>query len=612
MKQQPETGTFALLVTPQAKTFAALTRPDGASDRATSDLTVGAPAVPAIRPDGARFPTLRAVNESRLIASLIVGFTLAWVGFALREIRSAAWLTITRDQWRFYSDYFRLPFPDDILHLQNGHPSVFPGLLRLIDVELFDASNRFVLFAGHVFVWAALGLLTKEILSSPRLPLTARSVVGVAPWIAVYWMANARVLVHDPILAFGLCLVCLVGGTVGLRVGADAYRRRSAAGDRFMLVAGSCCLVATFSFGAGIALWGVLVVVGIHFGLPRRGFAVLGLFLLAASIGRLRMPGRNSVGVALDVVDIVTGGAIWLGGPAHTVAGWGPTASGVVGALVTVLAITLIGRQLLSRPARRTPLDAHGLSWTLFGGATALQVAVGRGTRWTDTPENFLGARYLPWVMIFWTGLLFLLAAELAQVAARDRRRAHGSQRLAVLTAAIVFSAAVATWSLIPSHRQAPIRYETANTHFERASMSLLAGVNSDTAATALFRRATVVHSLANVFRQKELAMFATPEAGLVGASLRDNFAVVEHASVVRYDGAERSGDGLKFAGRVREEGPPVDYDVVVSLDGSGVIDGLAKIEESGYFEGYAMSMSTSLDLFLVDLDSLVAAPISP
>ena len=189
----------------------------------------------------------------------------------LCAIANFAWLQPVFDQFRLYDIYLSQPFPNNVLQLENGHRPVIPSLLRLAEIHWLQANQMLQIVLGAGFATATSAIVAWFGWRSRRLSLPARAASVMLAVIGVFWLSNARMLLHGNELVHAyLIMVCVTSGSFCV------YRAGSGAPAAWMSFASLCAAIATFSFGPGIAAFPALLFVGWLQRVPLRALALPG------------------------------------------------------------------------------------------------------------------------------------------------------------------------------------------------------------------------------------------------------------------------------------------------------------------------------------------------
>lgn len=366
------------------------------------------------------------------------------------------------DQFRLYGFYLSLPFPDNILQLENGHRPILPALVRLLEIHLFDASQTLQTITGIGLAALTCLLIVGSILKQnyPR-PLCAAGILLTV--LGVFWLGSARMLTHgnESVHTYGVTLAVTLAA---LAVWCAHTRKRSF----FIAMATLACAAATFSFGPGLASFVAVIILMLMLRMPWRWFLWPAVGLLVCFLAYFSLPGgdgvRNTIAFrpleTLIVImrwlssPLILAGALFQDPPLHPGAGaasyfpsilrfdWRgplPTVVGFIGAATFCL---LCLRALFTKDINRVAAIAFMLG--LFALGTAAIVALGRLDYFVQLPGQIFDLRYIVWPCFFWLALGLLAINGAARRASSSR--SHISSIATCLVAIIVVS-----W--IPSQR---------------------------------------------------------------------------------------------------------------------------------------------------------------
>jgi hypothetical protein len=588
---------------------------------------------------------LRVVTRLAVTA-LLLAVAAAWLASALLAIANFAFRYPAFDQFRLYVAYLALEFPASALQTDNGHRMLLPALVRIAELHWFAGNQRL-----QVAVGAGLALLTCAVVAHAAWRGRASAIAGAAgvlmAVLGVFWLGNARDLMHgNELLNIYVVTACTVLALLAVR---------AAARSRPLLwtaVAGVLAMLATFSFGSGIAAFAAVLVAAFVLRLPARGFAAPVALLLFALVAYLATPGQGGLGAAPALRPLENAGVLlrwlaspwfhgWLGFADPAMLAWGPgdtaierVLDGSAKAIATLLGgnwkfhaglaiggAGLVGYALAVVSARRRAspppwLEVLALGVAGLGLGVGAIIAIARLGYFDQFPGQVMADRYLPWPCLFWLGLgLYGLAR--ADASARGSVRVF-APALALLVAIGLYPshAALAGWSAAV-HR---IVQQTA----VAAQLGIWDPERFPQAADA--SRTDIDASLA-LMRERRLAMFADPDYTLFAAGWRAPAdplpaAAAADAHVVRVfhdDAGDR--EVVAFEGWLAPDvAHPADALLVVVDDGGGV-RGLAKfafVTDSGAlrlrplrkrgFDGYVLAPRAGESLHVLVLDPATRA----
>ncbi len=484
---------------------------------------------------------MRSSNALRLSLLALAALAFGWGVYA---VSLYGWRDLYADQWRSYGILLSLPFPDNVLFLDNGHRPVVTNLVRVAEIAWFRGNLWLQWAVGLAFAIGAVLVGWRIVLRDRAIGGVSQAAAAAALAVAVFWLANGRMLMHpnESVAAYLIALLAAVAGGVGARLA------NGARGSGWEIVLASvCCFVATFSFGAGIALFVALV---LSLFVARARWAHVSFLLLALAFTLavyFALPGGEGVSNVLDIRPLANARIVaqWLSTPLmylllpfldgnqagalpfeflRRIAAWtsgayaklfgdvwtsaGPQA--VVGG-AGILALFL---QSFSSWRRRemTATRFAGLVFAWFGLGVAGVVALSRVAYFDAHPAQIYASRYLPWPCLFWAGLgLIALGRPRAEEAA-------AREALRPWVIAVVMLCAVAALASNPGWMQ-----------WSRFTQSLIrnqaTAMLTDVYSASLFQGETVPEEVKAGLprvRDARIAMFAHPAAGRLGTRPSD------------------------------------------------------------------------------------------
>jgi hypothetical protein len=534
---------------------------------------------------------------ARLSLALLWGLASITTLWGAVAVWHYGWRDLYADQWRLYETLIRLPFPENVLRLENGHRPVLPSLLRLAELEYAGGSQTWQLGVGLLFALAAVLGIWWLLLRESRLTPASRALAALVAALGVFWLGNARMLMHPneavstyPIIAIAV----LVAGLL-----ARQLRRSDGGLDPLATVGiGLGGLLATFTFGPGI---GILAAAGIVLLAARARPLVVAmpwLMMLAVLAVYLLLPGADGVrGMStLRPLDNLLVAWQWLGAPAlhllrplldpgaaHWYAGelFDPQAAQIAAALAPrhgpfdrALWPALLGaagslyigwQTLRTWLARRQLNDVEvlGLLIAWFGLGTAAIVAVTRLGYFDLHPGQIYAGRYLPWSSLFWAGVGLTVVGR-----ARRLRPAATLVILLVVLLALGLNGTQSTWS---KHVQQIAR--TSN-------VALAAGVFPQGLTLGESVEAEILAGLAAVTRAG-IGIHGHPAARAVGSTLDPLPPLLGQAVGTHWTplADRRGGDGYRVAFRVPDGYPSRRGQLWLLAAPDGRVIGLAHAE---------------------------------
>lgn len=490
------------------------------------------------------------MSASRLPRAAGVLALAAGVGFIATTLVTMATQGIAQpmfDQYRQYVALLEQPFPAALLMLDNGHRPVLPALVRWLDLHAFGGGQHLanglamLLLAINGGVIAAFALRAR----TPR--FATRAALAALALLALSWLVQARMLVQgSEAINVQVIVLCLVAGALAI---GDPQRGRQAGRVAIAVLAG---VVATFTFGPGIAVFPALLLVGLACGAGARALVPLAL-AFAATLGvyLFALPGDEGVRDVLVIapLDNLRHAAQWLAAP--WIAGWlglgdadlvpawasehvsrlpqGWLLAASAGALRTILpaaggwwsasaligaaGFVLAGLLLLQSLRRGLPQNAVAailFALMLFGAACAVVIGVSRLSFFTANPGQVFADRYLPWSCLFWLGLVgsAVLAVRPSAETPRDG-------------AGLAIAACVLAALALPTHLVHARWAASVYWHAERLAASIVAGV-PDPAVMPHPDEADVATTVRTIegLRDRGLAMFAGRPDRVVGTTI--------------------------------------------------------------------------------------------
>ncbi len=451
------------------------------------------------------------------------------------------------DPWRFVERYLSEPFPANVVAADNGHREVLPNLLRVVELHTCAANQSLQIGVGMVLAMLTLALL---LYSLRNLAPAGRSVGALVATVGLFWLGNGRKLAHgNESVPLFLVLSSLVLGLLALTATRIEQRARGA------YAAAASGIVATFTFGSGIATFPAFAIVLVLQRAPVRHWLPVLVAALAAACGLLlgeqgALPSHVAIFERADLL------LRWLGAPsvwafipmldpdhaarlpfAQLRAMLTPLATAMhdvcgqsLSARWPALAFGAFGSLWLAVATYRTYRDARGALERIALGLAWFAVSVGalvvllRTGFFRVHPEQVTTQRYVPWSMLLWTGLLLHHVAR-----ARSPARA--------LWPALTFALLLAP-SSVWTARYAWKQLAAAELTAVGAAVSVLAN-DFDLVETPEqdLRRALPL------LAAHKAAMFAWPETALLGQRLgADSYTALTITEVVVREVVNRLG----------------------------------------------------------------------
>jgi len=473
-----------------------------------------------------------------IVAALAVA-AFAWLATSILAIVNFAFRYPAYDQFRFYPDYLRDPVATSALHSENGHHPVIPILLRLGDNAWASGSQKLLLITGTLAAVGVLAALVWGVVRERAIPATTRAAAVLLSVIAVFWLGNARMLMHSneqshvyfTLLATALALFAV-------------QREHAIRNGVWLAVAGFLCVCATFSFGTGLASFVAVAALAVLYRVRQRHLLALGTLAAATLwVYVFGLTGASGVRGALAFDPVQSAAALtrWLSSPwmrsflgaanppldaslppalaihpaarplldiANALASlfgedWAMRETVVIGAIGLLLyALMAAGMWRQRAMLGRARTFAFGMATFALGAGVI--VCAGRLTYFAQLPAQVLADRYSPWTCVFWLGLGLYAMTGPRSTLSRQRAMAVA----ATVVVALVFA---------PSQRVYAGWCAAAHRFIQQAAVASQLGIwdpnrNLDIGST------TPADTLATVqmFRERHIAMFAEPAYALI------------------------------------------------------------------------------------------------
>jgi hypothetical protein len=605
---------------------------------------IGIPATRILR----KMPGLLATSVLLLFGSL---YALS----GLIAIINFAWPHPMFDQYRLYTYYLGLPFPENVLQLENGHRPIVPALIRLAEIQWFSANQILQITFGTTCAFLTAAIVAITVWRERDVSMPIRAACFASAWISVFWLANARMLLHGNELVHAYLLtLCVVLGALAV------YRASRGSSQAWMFAATMTCIVATFCFGPGIATFPALVVLAWLSRVPLRslwslpaGFAICIIVYLWA------LPGDGGVRGMLHLrpLESIAMAARWIASPWITA--WlgfaepssypwitdKSDSSSIISALkysadtsqallhldwrfggamlIGLSGFGILAIALLRRLGRRSALglsESLALTLAMFGAATSLVIGIGRLDYLIELPGQVFADRYLVWPCLFWLGCGMLLLLKFDRIG-------RPARAVAIIVAVIVPIA------LLPTHESGvgwgALVYRNGQIAAIAARSDVIDGNRfyDDAAASRGDRLLTL-----RLLKERRLAMYAAPETEWLGRSVsltaadprvEIQFARVDAVNDVRDGSLAAHFDGTIATGLnvVRDGGALAVVDshdrvtgfVVRSFLGSHKSSLRLNLPKKRGFDGYIRhySPTETYRLVLLDPTAGIARPIA-
>jgi hypothetical protein len=336
------------------------------------------------------------------------------------------------DQWRHYLSYVNRPFVAAVFSADNGHRSVLPGFIKVIELRWLNGNQLLQLGLGMVFALGAVAVFSNLAWRDRSHPSFHRLLSVALFSFAVLWLGNARMLAHGnesiniyPIIFALACSAFLLAG-------------RASVGAGRLVAAILLAVAAAFSFGSGIAVFLAIVMIlfidrhytcaaiasisfiltlALYIWLPNDAGVrntiefnpILNLHTMATWISSMWI---QLFGLQVDSGNSLPGGlrdgAKLIAFLYASVFG-SPKVNTLPLALVGYAGIFVLLWMTWKSWARTIPISplrvaALGICWFALG--VGALVAISRMSYFNDHPGQIFANRYVAWSCLFWIGLL--------------------------------------------------------------------------------------------------------------------------------------------------------------------------------------------------------------
>ncbi len=344
------------------------------------------------------------------------------------------------DAWQHYARLLSQPFPASVIAAENGHPELFANLVRLASLRWFGGDELPQIVIGLLLALSCLAVLLLPLKRCAGVAPATRAAIALVLTLGIFWLGNARALLHDnESLHVYSVLLCLAGAVALLHADHD---QPSSRGN--VLGASVLCLLAALNFGSGSAAFvavfallfvqrarlsswlivvaGLLSTLIIYTFLKGSSGVPLSLHPLDQGVLALRTLASPLIYLFWPLVDPVAAAAL-----PHQLAPIGGIAQLWTGAFGDVRrsvfpqaifgAIFVFVLLWATWHARRYPASFHvigqlGFALAWFGLAVAGLIALTRFDYFVEFPEQVYALRYLPWSTLAWAGLLIVLLSR--------------------------------------------------------------------------------------------------------------------------------------------------------------------------------------------------------
>jgi hypothetical protein len=548
-----------------------------------------------MRPDSTLVRIFAAIIGIAFLACALFYFVTS-----LCAIVNFSWRQPMFDQWRMYQSMLTLPFPSNVIELENGHRPIIPNLVRLAEVQWFAANQSLQIIIGIACAIMSLIVLTVVIWRDRALNFSTHAAGSLICVLGIFWLANSRMLMHgNEALQAQLVLLAVIFAALCV------YRSRLSGSIGWLTAASLCCAVATFCFGSGVASFPAVIALGILLRIPLRRLAIPALVLvICLFIYLYALPGDDGVRqmLVLRPWESTKTSMLWLSSPWPTAwlgladpplypdvaeslrdnvlvtsanaivsithLAW-RTLSLIIGFVGVALFALRMSRMLTGRQ-EISLLQSLAIMLSLFALATAVVIGVGRTDFFASNPDQVFADRYLMWPCLFWCGLALLLLVDIRKL----------RSRWVTYTGAVFLLSAPVMMLLMQIHDAgwSAVVYQDAQrgAAASRSGVIDLDVVNGNADDLKQFQQTEAL------FRERDLAMFADPAWHSLGkrwtGSLDvDNDVTVTANWIAHFENGDPNKPAKHFEGVVTKG--------IGHLRGHGQ---LALLEDDGRIAGFA------------------------
>jgi hypothetical protein len=486
------------------------------------------------------------------------------------------------DAWRLYAKLLDQPFLAGVISADNGHREILPNTLRWIELHAFGGDQTLGIVLGAVLALAATVAWLRTI-AHAQLDPASRAAAALIAALGVLWLGNERALAHahESVRVY-LIVLCLILALT--RVAVDRADLRATAG------AAALALLATLTFGSGIASFGAVAVAMLLGRATPAAWCVWAIGLAVACALYLGGASSSVTGtLALDPVGQFALLLRWLASPfvyvfwplldpaiaaqlpgdtlraaataiadgfvAHfgsvQTSTWPQTLIGIAG----LAALSAASRRAWRAPTATVPARRVALGVAWFGLAVGGLIALSRSAYFVEFPDQLHAPRYLPWSSLFWSGLF---STALLTPGRWPR------PILALLVASVI----------VPSSLWMAGLARSMQAHADRTATAAIVGllpVSQGLGETVVGELTTALPRL----RRAGVGPYAWPEARCLGWTVRDE-------SVRRVDA--RNLAAIPAGNRIGAPGWLIRFESVTPADGRRLI-----LDANGVLRGLAM-----------------------
>jgi hypothetical protein len=515
----------------------------------------------------------QAERAAQLYAAVAIA---AFFSSALVYLYLGRWTVTNADFWWIYEIYLNHSWLGSALLKINHHSIFFPSLIFLADLRFLHGDQQLLFFVGMILLFCTTILLLVPLWRDKTVGFTAKLAGTLVVIVGNFWMGRAEIMASGG----SLCLTSLaIDGALLAFLWLPITRVESARVLKAWFIVIGSGFVASFSFGAGLAVWPTLLLLGWSLRLPWRSLAVLLAGGFTVILIYVLLPGDSGQISSGTLSTLLTGVGIlrlcWLLGAPLLYAISEELAFSLLsltcGALGLVFAGLAVVPKLVRRDLGRSKLELIGLALVIFDLLVMVIIIVGRDDNFRENPSEVQAPRYFFWSSLFWAGLL-LFAIQRAE----PTKWLRWPVFLIALTIPIV---------AFPTHYKEGVGWGHVNILAESSAASLINGVrdtNETDIIKELFGPPELVYRVAAQLRAQRLDMFADGLQDWIGLPETSLFAGRHKSERLKgkchVDGLVQCENGA-FAAKVTgwlKPGHAMPRTLVI-VDPTGVIRGVAR-----------------------------------
>jgi len=492
------------------------------------------------------------------------------------------WSATHQDFWVFYDTWLHRSWLSSSILKYNGHSCFFPCQIWLGNLRWFHGSQDSLFVIGLMLELAATTVLLFPVWKDRSVDSITRIAATVAIVFGNFWMGRASMTASG---AFNCAYSLVLLGAALAFLGLPAIANEKARILPVSLAMVCAAVLASFSFGTGLAVWGALLLTGFCLKIRLRRLAIIAGAAVLSVVVFLALPphtAATSFGRDLPLSQPATYltlftyfcrllGSPWLyifanwSGNSDVPGGFYEGVAMVFGVLGFLFVIIVSGYKVCRRNLR-LGLEVSGFALMIFNFVAFGLVTLARAGHIAQIPSELNAPRYLYWSALFWTGLLLVLLGL-----SENRPRLSWAAIWTVMSLPLL---------AFPSHLKEARRWHYVRLLSQTAATSLVNGVCDKTEIRILSPFPELVYRISKEMKARRLDMFAPDYAEWIGHPAAALFsagpASVRLSGQSRMRALESASPAVRIDGRaiMRARRTP---DVLVILDSNGTLRGIAR-----------------------------------